>query len=107
MGEGDFDMQSWNDKSIIKKDFSLGRSVPIKKNSINYQVANCSENKTKQKHHSGCHGDLQKTKPQTGAGIILKWCEGRLSNSYLKPKINKHLQLNKGGLYNRKMIFLF
>lgn len=49
MGEGAFDIWSQDDKSIIKREFSLGWSVSIKKNSINYQVANCSENKTKQK----------------------------------------------------------
>lgn len=32
MGEGAFDMQSRNDKSVIKKEFSLGQSVPIKQN---------------------------------------------------------------------------
>lgn len=33
MGEGAFDMWSQDDKSIIKKEFSLGWSVPIKKQS--------------------------------------------------------------------------
>ena len=42
-------MWSQDDKSIIKKEFSLGQSVPIKQNSIKSQVGNCSVNKTKQK----------------------------------------------------------
>lgn len=42
-------MWSQDDKSIIKKEFSQGRSVPIKQNSINSYVGNCSVDKTKQK----------------------------------------------------------
>lgn len=49
----------WDDKRIIKKKkVSLGRSVPIKQNSINSgSELFCEQNKTKT--YNGCRADLQ------------------------------------------------
>ena len=69
-------MWSQDDKSTIKKEFSLGWSVPIKQNSINSQVGNCSVNKTKQKSTVAVMLIFNRQSLKKGCRHYTEVCEG-------------------------------